>query len=148
MVQKHINFREETKTPYGIAYLQKQEERFHLKASRTVEKIFEEHAQLLEEKENALLNERMKKDVSLIRLRTGYADKNTQILIELLNTVIFHLGIPHAVLTTVQQTTPLVEAKQKVEDMIKANMEKKSGKEKEGAPQQTNEKNMLSGVNN
>ncbi|MBC1954565.1 hypothetical protein HCJ26_14425 [Listeria welshimeri] len=130
MVQKHINFREVDKTPYGITYLEKQNERFQMKSSRTIEKIFEEHAQLLEEKENTLFNERMKKDLGLIRLRTGYADKNTQILIELVNTLIFHLGVPHAVLTTVQSTTPLVEAKQKVEDMIKANMEKKAGKAK------------------
>lgn len=130
MVQKHINFRELDKTPFGLAYLEKQSERFNLKPSMTIEKIFEEHAQLLAEKENSSVNERLKKDVGLIRLRTGYADKNTQILIELLNTLIFHLGVPHAVLTTVQQTTPLLEAKQKVEDMIKANMEKKSGKAK------------------
>ncbi|WP_323680816.1 hypothetical protein [Listeria welshimeri] len=129
-MQKHINFREVDKTPYGITYLEKQNERFQMKSSRTIEKIFEEHAQLLEEKENTLFNERMKKDLGLIRLRTGYADKNTQILIELVNTLIFHLGVPHAVLTTVQSTTPLVEAKQKVEDMIKANMEKKAGKAK------------------
>ncbi|EAC4737183.1 hypothetical protein FZ084_14880 [Listeria monocytogenes] len=130
MVQKHINFREVEKTPFGIAYLEKQSERFHSKPSRTVEKIFEEHAKLLEEKESTLLNERMKKDIGLIRLRTGYADKNTQILIELLNTLIFHIGVPHAVLTTVQSTTPYLESKQKVEDMIKANMEKKAGKDK------------------
>ncbi|EBF5125496.1 hypothetical protein FH002_12360 [Listeria monocytogenes] len=131
MVQKHINFREKTKTLYGTVYLEKQMERFQLKASQTIEKVFEEHAQLLEEKENTFMNERMKKDIGLIRLRTGYADKNTQILIELVNTLIFHLGVPHAVLTTVQSTTPLIEAKQKVEDMIKANMEKKAGKTKQ-----------------
>ncbi|EAD0740591.1 hypothetical protein C1468_13905 [Listeria monocytogenes] len=131
MVQKHINFREAEKTPFGIAYLEEQSERFHSKPSRTVEKIFEEHAKLLEEKESTLLNERMKKDIGLIRLRTGYADKNTQILIELINTLIFHIGVPHAVLTTVQSTTPYLEAKQKVEDIIKANMEKKAGKDKQ-----------------
>ncbi|MBC1508288.1 hypothetical protein HCJ58_15165, partial [Listeria sp. FSL L7-1509] len=55
---------------------------------------------------------------------------------------------PHAVLTTVQQTTPLLEAKQKVEDMIKANMEKKAGKTKEITTQQTTEKNTLDGTDN
>lgn len=148
MVQKHINFREADKTPFGLAYLENQNARFELKPSKTIEKIFEEHAQLLAEKENNLVNERLKKDVGLIRLRTGYADKNTQILIELLNTLIFHLGVPHAVLTTVQQTTPLLEAKQKVEDMIKANMEKKAGKSKETTTQQTTEKNTLDGTDN
>lgn len=135
MTRRHITFKEADKTPYGEAYLSRYMERYQLKASDAVEKIFEEHALLIQAKENEdflgeLLTERLKKDVGLIRLRTGYADKNMQIMLELFNTLIFHLGVPKALLTTVQETTPLQEAKQKVEAMIQANVEKKSGQKR------------------
>lgn len=131
LARRTVTFRPREKTKFGEDYLQYYMQRYHLNVNQTIEKIFEEHATLLEQQahENLLgelLTDRLKKDIGLIRLRSGYTDKNTQIIIELLNTIIIKMGIPHAALTTKQESTPLLESKEKVEAMIRANMEKKA----------------------
>ncbi|WP_185529383.1 hypothetical protein [Listeria booriae] len=133
MARLHITFPEESKSPYGISYLQAQMARFDCSASKAIEKIFEEHAGLLEEQQGHVTlientYQRFKKDLDITRIRAGHTDKNSQIIIELLNTIIFHNKIQQSLLTDQLETTPVTEAKQLIESKIQSYMEKRASK--------------------
>ncbi|KGL43611.1 hypothetical protein [Listeria newyorkensis] len=133
MARLHVTLSEPIRTPYGIAYLEAQMKRFDCNASKAIEHVFEEHAALMAEQENheRLIEntyQRFKKDLDITRIRSGHSDKNSQIIIELLNTIIFHNKIPKSILTEQMQTTPVAEAKQAVESRIQGYMERRASK--------------------
>ncbi|MCE4051669.1 hypothetical protein [Bacillus sp. Au-Bac7] len=120
----NIGLKSSEKSPYGNQYLMEQMDRLQLdKPSAAIEKIFEEHAlmkQQLNQQENLVedIYRRLKKDLDVIRVRTGYADKNARINLELWNGYLMANDQTDYITTDEYLTTPLQKAQQKVEDKI------------------------------
>lgn len=91
MVRKTIRFREKHETPFGIDYLEKAMDRFQTdQQSAAIELLFKEHAEMkrkLEDNKNLVddIHGRFKTDLDVLRVRTGFSDKNIRILLELWN---------------------------------------------------------------
>lgn len=135
MIRKNIGFKEEHESSFGYKYLQQQMARHPgLKESDTIEKIFEEHAQMTNELlgRQQLVEDiylRLKKDLDVIRVRTGYADKNARINLELWNGFLLANNQEGYVTTDEFKTTPLDNAEKKVTADIDAYRIKKLERE-------------------
>lgn len=132
----NLGLRSAEKTPFGNKYLLEQMARLELdKPSAAIEKIFEEHARMTQQlQQQEILVEsiyqRLKKDLDVIRVRTGYADKNARINLELWNGYILANDQTDYITTDEYLTTPLQNAQKKVEDTIAGYQAKKIEKEK------------------
>jgi len=140
MVSKHVRFSEEEESDYGIAYLNKKMAQYNLNMNQTIERIFSEHElfqKLLNNHDELLVEkiyERFKRDLDVIRVRTGYADKNARISLELWNGYILTNNQENYVTTELVETKALQQAREKVEGDIAAYRQKKLEREKKGEP--------------
>ncbi|MFS0882524.1 hypothetical protein [Metabacillus niabensis] len=139
MIRKNIGFKEEEVSEYGIKFLKKKQKEYgdtqELGASETIERIFKEHEQMAEllKRQDILVEkiyERFKKDLDVIRVRTGYADKNTRIGLELWNGFIFTNDQQNYITTDEYLTKPVQVATQKVESDIASYRQRKLEREK------------------
>lgn len=139
MIRKNIGFKEEEVSEYGIKFLKKKQKEYgdkeELGASETIERIFKEHEQMTEllKQQDILVEkiyERLKKDLDVIRVRTGYADKNTRIGLELWNGFIFTNDQQNYITTDEYLTKPVQIATQKVESDIASYRQRKLEREK------------------
>lgn len=139
MIRKNIGFKEEEVSEYGIKFLKKKQKEYgdkeELGASETIERIFKEHEQMAEllKRQDILVEkiyERLKKDLDVIRVRTGYADKNTRIGLELWNGFIFTNDQQNYITTDEYLTKPVQIATQKVESDIASFRQRKLEREK------------------
>ncbi|SDJ00390.1 hypothetical protein [Alteribacillus bidgolensis] len=107
--------------------------------NRTVDLIIQEHKEMRERKENEQetgnemiqevsdsVSKEMKKEVKRILLGTNNADRNTQILIELLNGLMIHNNISDIVTTDDMESKPVTTAKENVQDRIKHLQQKRA----------------------
>ncbi|MCA1028843.1 hypothetical protein [Cytobacillus kochii] len=133
MERKNIRFSD---SEFGIKYLNKKKDEYGLKNyNETIERIFAEHDQfrrMLNNQDEMVerIYSRFKKDLDVIRVRTGYADKNTRIALELWNGFILTNDQDNYVTTDEFMTTPLEKATKKVTDDIAAYRQRKLEREK------------------
>ncbi|MDD9150463.1 MULTISPECIES: hypothetical protein [unclassified Sporolactobacillus] len=91
MIRKNIRLKEEKESRYGLAYLEAQQERLGGKSlSDTIEKVLAEHDRLRAQvaSRDELIEKvyaRFKTDLDVLRIRSGYVDKNVRVLLELWN---------------------------------------------------------------
>lgn len=131
MVRKGISFSEPEKSPYGIAYLEKEmAARGYSQMNKTIEEIFAEHDAMRKQltDQDAFVEkifQRFKNTLDVIRVRTGHADKSAQINLELWNA--FFIGNPlgATVLTNSHVAEPVKLAKEKVTNDIAQFKQKK-----------------------
>ena len=71
------------------------------------------------------INQALKDELTKIRLASNGADKNTQILMELMNGLYFHNSIEGIITTSVQEMDAVRTAKKEVEDRIAHQRQKK-----------------------
>lgn len=71
------------------------------------------------------INQALKDQLTKIRLASNGADKNTQILMELMNGLYFHNSIEGIITTSVQEMDAVKTAKKEVEDRIAHQRQKK-----------------------
>ncbi|MBH0167201.1 hypothetical protein IHV12_19950 [Fictibacillus sp. 7GRE50] len=138
MVSKHVRFSDEVESDYGIVYLNKKMAEYNLNMNQTIERIFSEHElfqKMLNNHDELLVEkiyERFKRDLDVIRVRTGYADKNARIGLELWNGYILTNNQENYVTTELVETKALQQAREKVEGDIAAYRQKKLEREKKG----------------
>ncbi|QAT68046.1 hypothetical protein EQZ20_24545 (plasmid) [Bacillus glycinifermentans] len=140
MIRKQISFSEPEKSPYGIAYLQKEMNARGAKMNETIEQIFAEHDAMRRQiaDQDALVEKifhRFKNTLDVIRVRTGYADKNAQINLELWNA--FFMGNPlgATVLTNSYVAEPVRLAQEKVtNDIAQFKQRRDEQRNKQAAP--------------
>lgn len=131
LIRHNVGFTEDEYT-----YINRQMERLNTsKLSETIELLMEEHKALnLKKLQDELLVEniflRLKTELDVIRVRTGHADKNSRIQLELWNSFMLANNIENFVSTADFMTTPLTQAKLKVEDEISNYRQKKLEREK------------------
>lgn len=81
------------------------------------------------EREAEILFEKFKKEIRILELRTSFADKNIRVVLEILNTILFHYDLTDYYGTNEIPTSVLTKAQQKVSDdiekIIQANTERK-----------------------
>ncbi|MED1738133.1 hypothetical protein P4U97_01110 [Bacillus swezeyi] len=124
MIRKGISFSEPEKSPYGIAYLEKEmAARGSSHMNKTIEQIFAEHDAMRKQlaDQDVLVEkifQRFKKTLDVIRVRTGHADKNAQINLELWNAFLLGNPLGATVLTDSYVAEPVKLAKEKVADDI------------------------------
>jgi len=71
------------------------------------------------------IHEILKDELTKIRLASNSADRNTQVLIELMNGLYFHDSIDGIITTSVQEMDAVKAAKKEVEDRISHQRQKK-----------------------
>ncbi|MDM5185934.1 hypothetical protein QUF99_00240 [Bacillus sp. DX4.1] len=71
------------------------------------------------------LHEVLKSELTKIRLGSNSADKNTQILIELMNGLLFHQGVQNIISTEVEEMEGVKTAKQVVGNRISHSRQKR-----------------------
>lgn len=131
LIRHNVGFTEDEYT-----YIKRQMERLNTsKLSETIELLMIEHKELNQRKlQDELLVEniflRLKTELDVIRVRTGHADKNSRIQLELWNSFMLANNIENFVSTADFMTTPLTRAKLKVEDEISNYRQKKLEREK------------------
>ncbi|TGA98590.1 hypothetical protein E4665_06930 [Sporolactobacillus shoreae] len=91
MIRKNIRLKEEKESRYGLAYLEAQQERLGGKSlSDTIEKVLAEHDRLRtqiasQDEWIEKVYDRFRTSLDVLRIRSGYVDKNVRILMELWN---------------------------------------------------------------
>lgn len=140
MARKNVRFSDETESEYGIKYLNKKMAEYNLDMNKTIERVFAEHElfqKMLNNHDELLVEKiygRFKRDLDVIRVRTGYADKNARISLELWNGYILTNNQENYVTTELVETKALQQAREKVEGDIAAYRQKKLEREKKGEP--------------
>lgn len=132
MARKHIRLSDDS--VFGIHYLNKKMDEYQLGSSETIQQIFREHDEYkkkLDDQTNVVEKtyDRLKKDLDVIRVRAGYADKNTRVLLELWNGYILTNNQAGYITTDEFLTTPVKDATQKVENEIASYRQRKIEKE-------------------
>ncbi|KMY52505.1 hypothetical protein AC623_20395 [Bacillus sp. FJAT-27231] len=129
-IRKLVSFDEET-FEYVSDYMDENKIRFNGEA---IARICKEHKELKEnqwsikyisEVVTNALKETFKEELNKIRIGTNSADKNTQILIELLNGIYFFESYENLITTSVQEMEGVKTAKQEVQERITNQRQKK-----------------------
>lgn len=124
MKKKTLYLRNEEEGPYGEAYLLKQKERLQCKTeSQAIAKIFEEHDQLLTKLSSQddlveAIFDRFKTSLDVLRIRTGYVDKNVRVALELWNGFLMANKQENYLSTKEFKASALKEAEQTVSNII------------------------------
>lgn len=132
-------------SPFGLAYIERYAEQHPgKKNAELLTMIFEEHARMKEELETLQqlkkeLLEDVKKELDPIRIRTGYIDKNTRVLMEIENGRLIKEGISSLGGMSDLVAKPMKQAIQRVSDEIAAYRTKKLNRERYKGPQEGNE---------
>lgn len=106
--------------------------------NRVINNIIEEHASIPDQKKkrddliqaiSQNIAKEINKEISRIRLGTNNTDRNTQILIELLNGFMFDSNVKDIITTDDTETDALNTAKKTVQERIENMKQKKDDKE-------------------
>lgn len=128
VIRKSISFKQSE-----LDYVIEQSEKYNNNFSKTLNKIILEHKELTQQvqeltKQVQQKDDMIKHSLTRIRLASNSSDKNAQIIIELLNSIIMHLDvIPFP--TNIAKSNLLTIAEDDVSERIKKYRTKKLDKE-------------------
>lgn len=128
VIRKSISFKQSE-----LDYVIEQSEKYNNNFSKTLNKIILEHKELTQQvqeltKQVQQKDDMIKHSLTRIRLASNSSDKNAQIIIELLNSIIMHLDvIPFP--TNIAKSNLLTIAEDDVSEKIKKYRTKKLDKE-------------------
>lgn len=135
MIRFEAKMREKPETIYGIDYLNNfQKENPEItKNHELLEALFKEHAMMKErlsseERMAELVYQRIKTDLDVSRVRSGATEKNTLIILEILNTILMTNSIDEVFLTNEYMATPFRQSVQQVEAVLQSKRTRKQSK--------------------
>ncbi len=119
-----------------ISYIEEVSKKENISKTKALETIIQQHSELKSESSKIFANlvsetvyEKLKKDLTRIRLGSNNADRNSQVTIELLQGMYAHFDILECITTDVLELNGLKQAKETVKKRIEAFRQKKLEKE-------------------
>lgn len=134
----HLYFNKESEDTYETLLKRKKEKQLEGKTSSwatVIDDLIQENELLRvrvddREFQEKLFMEQLVKVLTPIRIRTGYTDKNSRILLEIVNGLLYKFDIEKLIDTGTIITEPLADAKRKVtsdiDKQVKKNLERKN----------------------